>query len=468
MNKLTKIVATIGPASSTEETLSYMVEAGMNVARFNTKHADPKWHDEHIKRVLQVSEKLDTPVAILVDLQGPEIRVDLPEKKSFEVKKNEEVTFTDQTENPKPKTIFVPEMVIESLSIGDQIMLEDGAAEFVVTAKEPHVLSARAIDACSVNDRKTMNTPGVILNMPSLTARDFAYLDHIDPKNVDFVGLSFVRNKRDVEILRNELDKRNFTAAIISKIENQSAIDHIDEIIEISDAIMVARGDLGVEVPYPQLIHWQKTIIAKCRTAAKPVITATEMLESMIEKPRPTRAEVSDVAHAVYDGTDAVMLSGETTAGKYPVKAVATQATIAEYNEPFANPLFEYPPNFDRESAVSLSAISILENSSIEVDKIICLSETGQTARLLSRFHPKVPIIALTSNHKTLKELVLSYGVVAHRIDLEANKLKTYTDIIDQCREHDLVSIGETILLVYGTTWKKPGLTNSLTIMNVE
>jgi pyruvate kinase len=346
--------------------------------------------------------------------------------------------------------------------------LEDGACDFTVVTKEDDSLTAEANVASQVNDRKTMNTPGTILEMPSLTQRDFAYLDHIDPQLIDFVGLSFVRNKRDIEILQAELDKRNCQAEIIAKIENQSAIDNIDSIIEAADAVMVARGDLGVEVPYQELIHWQKIIIAKCRTAARPVITATEMLQSMIENPRPTRAEVSDVAHAVYDGTDAVMLSGETTTGKYPVKSVATQATIAKFNEPFAKPMFEHLPEFDSGSAISMSAISIHENSSVDISKIICLTETGKTARLISRFHPSIPVIALTSSDETVRKLVLSYGVTSHKVEIPSGTHLNLENITEICRQHQLVESGETILLVYGNDWQTPGFTNSLSLVTVS
>lgn len=466
--KSTKIVATIGPATSEEHVLKEMIEAGMNVARFNTKHADPAWHEEHIRRVLKVATELQKSIAILVDLQGPEIRVDLPQKKSFPVKKGDRVTFTSDTKTTKPKSVIVPQMVIDSLEKMKQIVLEDGACDFTVVSKAGDSLEAIANVDSDVNDRKTMNTPGTILNMPSLTQRDFGYIDHINPSLIDYVGLSFVRNKQDIEILQKELDKRKCKAEIIAKIENQSAIDNIDSIIEVADAVMIARGDLGVEVPFEQLIHWQKTIIAKCRTAAKPVITATEMLQTMIENPRPTRAEVSDVAHAVYDGTDAVMLSGETTTGKYPVKSVATQATIARFNEPHAHPIFEYVPEFDAGSAISMSAISIHENSSVDISKIICLTETGKTARLLSRFHPGVPIVALTSNDQTVRKLALSYGVTSYKIEVKPKNIDTLEEITEICKHNGIVQVGETILVIYGMEWKQPGHTNSLSLVTVS
>lgn len=467
MTKLTKIVATIGPASGSEDTLKDMIQAGMNVARFNTKHADPQWHDEHIRRVLKVAKELNTTVAILLDLQGPEVRIDLPGKKSFTLAKGQEATFTEDTSVKETRTVYIPNLVIQSMNVGDQIMLEDGAAELVVTAKEPNMLRAQAVDTCTINNRKTLNTPGVILDMPSLTTRDFAYLDHIDPKLIDFVGLSFVRNTRDIDILRTELKKRSFKADVISKIENQKAIDNIDSIIEASDAIMIARGDLGVEVPFQQLIYWQKMIIAKCRSVAKPVITATEMLESMIEKPRPTRAEVSDVAHAVYDGTDAVMLSGETTAGKYPVRAVATQASIAAFNEAHTEALFECEPDFDIESAISMSAVFILENSSIVIDKIICLSEHGQTARLVSRFRPHVPIVTLTSNIDVQRKLQLSYAVESYHFTGDTQHIKTQEQIVEIAKQNQLIATGDTVLILHSPTWQA-GLTNTLTICKVE
>lgn len=471
MMKNTKIVATIGPASDTKEILSELVAAGMNVARFNTKHSEPDWHNERLKRVREVAQELQAPIATLLDLQGPEIRINVPGEKGFEVKKGESVTFTSDPASQANKGnefAIVPQDVVDSLSIGDLVLLEDGESEFTVTQKGGNYIEAQAILDCKVNHRKTMNTPGVVLDMPSLTERDYAYLDGISGDLVDYVGLSFVRDANDVAILRKALDDRGFKAGIISKIENQEAVNNIDEIIEVSDAIMVARGDLGVEVPYQELTHWQKLIINKCRDAAIPVITATQMLKSMVSSPRPTRAEVSDVANAIYDGTDAVMLSEETTIGDYPVKAVQTQATIATYNEKFTD--FESPTLAENKASldtlISNAVVGILKSTK-KIDKIICFSETGKTARMFSRFRINTPVYAVTSNEAIRRKMALLFGVTPFVIELKDNDLETESKILAEIKEKGIVETGERIILVHGITWKDSGKTNSLSVHTI-
>ena len=409
--KSTKIVATIGPATQSEETITQLIIAGMNVARFNTKHADPEWHNDKIKKVRKISQELGIPVGILVDLQGPEIRINLPDEKSFSVKQGEQIIFTSDTTKKEEKVAHVPQEVIRCLSEDSLIILDDGLCEFIVTKIDADSLMAEAVGSCEVIHRKTMNTPGTILGMPSITDRDRSYLDKISPELIDFVGLSFVRDVKDIENLKEELIKRNITADIISKIENQAALDNIDEIISESDGIMIARGDLGVEVEYQQLVYWQKEIIRKCLNAAKPVITATQMLKSMVNHPRPTRAEVSDVANAVYDGTDAVMLSEETTIGKYPVQAVKTQAEIVIYNEQKAIHEIQWPTNIDSSLNITSNAANLLFHSEQQIDKIICFTETGRTAKLLSRFRPKQSIYTITNLPSTYTKLTLVFGV---------------------------------------------------------
>lgn len=467
MTKSTKIVATLGPATESEEQIEKLLEAGMNIARFNTKHSEPAWHNEVILKVKAVAERLKKPVGILLDLQGPEVRINLPNEQPFDIKKGEEALFTCDFSATTPRTIYVPENVITSLQVGNEIILEDGACEFKVTQKEPNLFRAEAMIDCTVKHRKTMNTPGVVLEMPSLTERDFQYLDTVKPENVDFVGLSFVRNKEDIEILRKELTYRHYSAHIIAKIENQNAVDNLDEICEVADGVMVARGDLGVEVPFQELTYWQKIIINKCRLLAKPVITATEMLKSMVNNPRPTRAEVSDVAHAIYDGTDAVMLSEETTIGKYAVKSVATQALIAEYNEQHAELKMESICSDDSTISITQAAMDILENSNLPIDKIICLTQTGKTAQLISRFRPHIPIIAVTPDVQTCNRLNLSYGVNPIQMNRSDNETWTEDSFLEQLKSRDITSSGEYILLVRGKFWYKSGLTNTVSVIHV-
>ncbi len=475
MNKSTKIVATIGPATETEEILEQLIRAGMNVARYNTKHGTPEWHQERIARAKKIAKKLGQPLSVLLDLQGPEIRITIPGGKPFEIKEGEEILFTSNENGDKVKSAFIPQIVIETLSIGDRILIDDGLGEFVVSQINGTELKATALGSFTVANRKTLNTPGVTIDLPSLIPTDIVQLDGIVKGNVDYVALSFVRNAQDIAILRKELDTRGLEdCQIVGKIENQSAIDNLDEIIDVSDAIMVARGDLAVEVPFEELSFWQKTIIHKCRELGKPVITATQMLKSMVSNPRPTRAEVSDVANAIYDGSDAVMLSEETTIGEYPVKAVATQAKIAAFNEHHAYPLpiattDSDPSAYITHSAVSLLEISLLDSNNIKIDKIVCLTETGRTARNLARFRPHVPIAALTSSQSTYDKLALVFGIDAHIIELsKKNRLESSEELLKRIVELGIARVGETVLLVHGTFWKKPGLTNTLSILQIE
>lgn len=470
MQKNTKIVATIGPATESEEIMEQLILAGMNVARFNTKHSEPDWHNERIARVKKVAQKLNRHVGVLLDLQGPEIRINLPDEKAFDMKAGESVTFTSDRDKQGTNIVWVPQDVIDSLSTDNLVLLDDGASEFIIVDKDAKSLTAKAIVDCNVKHRKTMNTPGVVLDMPSLTERDYIYLDGVKPELIDFVGLSFVRTERDVEILKTELDKRNIKAQIVAKIENEAALEHLDELIEVSDAVMVARGDLGVEVPYEELIHWQRTIIDKCRLAGKPVITATQMLKSMMENPRPTRAEVSDVAHAIYDGTDAVMLSDETTIGKYPVKAVQVQAKISEYNDIKASrQLASLPQNLTNvTAAITEVAFNLSHNPNIKADKVVCLTETGLTVRLFARFRSELPICAVTSDELVAQSLSVVYGTTSFVLDFPKDTLLDTTQLVEELKKNGVVETGETIILIHGSFWLQAGLTNTVSVLDIK
>ncbi len=473
MSKATKIVATIGPATETETIIEQLIHSGMNVARFNTKHGTAEWHTERINRVRAVADRLKTPVAILLDLQGPEIRITIPGGEGFAVTEGEVVTFTANQNATDPRTPMIPQIVVDALHEGHSILIDDGLGEFLVTKNLGTEIHAASQGSFTVGNRKTLNTPGAIIDMPSLIPQDIVLLDAVHHL-IEYVGLSFVRDAKDIHILRDELKKRSCTAAIIAKIENQSALDHLDEIIAESDAVMVARGDLAVEVPFQELTYWQKQIIQKSREAGRPVITATQMLKSMVEKPRPTRAEVSDVANAVYDGTDAVMLSEETTIGKYPVEAVGTQKIIVEFNEPHAHPAplataDTTPASYITHSAVSLLEISQLKSNNLKIDSIVCLTETGETARLISRFRPHIPVFALTSNAQTYRALSLLYGVTPYVVELpDGDRLESSGKLLEMLRGLNIAAPGENVLLVHGTFWKKPGLTNTLSILQFE
>lgn len=472
--KSTKIVATIGPATETEESIEQLILAGMNVARFNTKHGTPEWHKERLERVRRVAERLQRPVATLLDLQGPEIRLDLPEGiDAFDVIENDTVTFTSDRTLTESHVIFVPQEVIDAEQEGNRILIDDGAGEFFVVAKSAHSLVTEVHEGFAVKKRKTVNTPGVVINMPSLIETDIVQLDNLSDDLIDFIALSFVRNVEDIRILREEMAKRNLHAAVMAKIENQAAIDNLESIIKASDAVMVARGDLGVEVPFEELTRWQKEIILLSRIHAKPVITATQMLKSMVDSPVPTRAEVSDISNAVYDGTDAVMLSEETTIGKYPVKAVKTQARIVAYAEQYATPPDLHVFNFDVSTAVSHAAVLLLESANdpkhaMKIDAVVCLSATGTTARSIARFRRVRHIHVFTNAPATYRKLALVYGVIPHLVGFTDQSLDDIHEVMAKIKELDIVHLGEVALVVHGTTWNEPGLTNSMRILRVE
>lgn len=474
MHKRTKIVATIGPATESEEMLEQLITAGLNVARFNTKHNEASWHIERMERVRTVANRLNKAVAVLVDLQGPEIRTDfLNGAESFEANPDSDVYFTYDQEFAKrdQKAVLVPKPMVEALQVDNVILIDDGKGEFVVTHKDEKTLTARPTESLVVKRRKTLNTPGIVIDLPSLIEKDLQYLDAAHNELVDYVALSFVRDKHDIDILRSELEKRKLTASIVAKIENQSAIDNIDEIIDATDAVMVARGDLGVEVPYQELAHWQKIIIQKSREMGKPVITATQMLQSMVSSPRPSRAEVTDVANAVYDGTDAVMLSDETTIGQYPIKAVEAQTNIAAYTETYATPPEVHPKNDTSTGYVTHGAMALLSaaqnpQNPLRINAIVCLTETGSTAKLLARFRVPFPIYALTPSSQTYQLLSLVYGVEPIMVDFPHKEL-TLQSIQDKIAELKLASSGETVLIVHGTYWRDPGMTNTLNVVQL-
>lgn len=474
MQKKTKIVATIGPASESEEMLESMLRAGMNVARFNTKHNEPDWHLERMRRVKNIGHKLGKPVAVLVDLQGPEVRTELYNgSESFEAHPDEKVLFTCDSELAKrePKSVFVPEQVVQAVQVGSEISIEDGRGEFVVTDKNQTTVFCHVKEPFVIKRRKTLNTPGVVLDQPSLIAKDYVFLDAARNDLVDYVALSFVRNKEDIQQLRSELQKRNLSISIVAKIENQSAIDNLDEIIASSDAIMVARGDLGVEVPYQELAHWQKTIIQKSREHAKPVITATQMLQSMVTAPRPSRAEVTDVSNAVYDGTDAVMLSDETTIGKYPLKVVETQANIVSYTEKLAVPPSITSDDIDATVCITHAAMSLIHAAkahpnTLKINVVVCLTETGATARFLARFREAPPIFALTPSLETYNRLSLVYGVEPIMVDFSSKELHN-EELVHKIKELGIAQSGETVLIVHGTYWRDPGMTDTLNVIQL-
>ena len=465
----TKIVATIGPASDSPELITEMIRSGVNVFRFNTKHADVKWHKERIKLVRSISKKLKSPVGVMIDLQGPEIRIETPYKRPLAIKKDEEVIFAPEFIKGKKVVKLKEREVYAAVNEGDVILIDDGYNEFVVTERGIDFITTRALDDYVIGHRKSLNIPGAFIDMPSLTERDFEYLDLAKEEPVDFVALSFVRSREDVLVLKHQLQARKIRAGIISKVEGAHAIENIDEIIEITDAVMVARGDLGVEIPIEQITYWQKKIINKCRTAAKPVITATEMLQSMIEHSRPTRAEVSDVANAVFDGTDAVMLSGESASGKHPVKAVSMMDRICEFNEDKSFvPTLPEEKVANQTKVVTRAVMDIVSmGKDFKIDVAVVFTETGRTARDLARFRPHIPVYAVTEKPHTFSQLTLVYGVRPHLMKLPEGEILEIDSVIDLLKKDEIIEEGNRVVFVHGDHWKIPGLTNTITIKEI-
>lgn len=466
--KKTKIVATIGPASDTTELIGALIWAGVNVFRFNMKHNEYEWHEERIVRVRQVAKQMNAVVGVLIDLQGPEIRIETRDKQTLHLAKDETIVFGNSFDDSEVRIKLSHDNILASLDVGDSILIDDGFIELPVVKKDGNKIVAKALEATVIKDHKGLNLPSKEIDLPSLTPGDMDKLDLAAKQHADFVALSFCRTKHDVDILRGEMVKRNLTAKIVAKIENQQALNNIDALVECSDAIMVARGDLGVEVPMEQLAFWQTEMINKCRVAGKPVIVATQMLQSMVDNPRPTRAEVTDVANAVLQGTDAIMLSGETASGKYPVKTVETMAQIARYNEQKAKvPELGRTPTTLTQLIAKGAFETLRETGQMAIDAILVFTQTGKTAEVFSSFRPTAPIVAVTDQADSIGKLTLSYGVTPVYEEFPTGKFLTPDDILERLVAKDVFKKDETILIVHGQHWKTPGLTNSLSVLKV-
>ena len=411
----TKIICTIGPASATEEVLTEMCHAGMNVARLNFSHGTHPEHKEKIELVKRVREKLNLPIAIMLDTKGPEYRIGTFKNGKVEIADGATFVFTtEDVEGDETRVSVSHKGLVHDLSVGDRVLVNNGLVVFEVVSLEGTEVVCRTITGGVLSNRKSMSFPNKVMSGPYLSEQDKADILFGIENDVDFVAASFVSTKEDALSLRKFLDDNGGQyIEIIAKIENRAGVDNIDGICEVCEGIMIARGDLGVEIPFVEVPSVQKLLIAKCRLLGKRVITATEMLESMIQNHRPTRAEISDVANAVYDGSSAVMLSGESAAGKYPVLAVKNMAEICEFTEQhirygrrFRNFEFTIRNNLD---AISHATCTM----AIDVDAkamVVC-SVSGTTARMVSRFRSPVDIIGMTTIEKVWRKLSLSWGV---------------------------------------------------------
>ncbi|MEX0672624.1 MAG: pyruvate kinase [Candidatus Paceibacterota bacterium] len=468
--KKTKIVATIGPVSQDEKTLEKLAKAGMNVVRLNFSHGDFEEHQGKVDAARAVEKTIGRPIAILQDLSGPKIRIGDFYKEKVVLKKGSEFTLTTQKiVGDETKAHVNYKLLPKELAKGDQVLLDDGKKRLTVVRTTKTDVVCKVVVGGETKGRRGVNLPGANISIDALTPKDKKDLEFGITNDVDFIALSFVRRPKDVTKLRTILKKRGSDAMIISKIETQEAITNIDEIIELSDGIMVARGDLAIEVPAEKVPELQKEIIAKCNRLGKPVITATQMLESMIHSPVPTRAEVSDVANAIFDGTDAVMLSEETTLGEYPVEAVETMARVAQEVE--SNYKERYALNGGVEISTTDAVTTSVVETSHDIDATLIVAATlkGFSARMLSRHKPLPLILSLTPNKKTWHQLQLSFGV----FPVLTKELTSVEDVFDAVRvqapKFKLAKKGDKVVVVAGVPFssKSPMETNMMLVETV-
>ncbi len=462
----TKIVCTIGPACNNIPTLTEMVKAGMNVARLNFSHGTHEDHQKNINMLKSVREMLDKPLGIMLDTKGPEYRIGTFENGKEIICEGDTFTFTTRDIIGTNKIVSVSyKKLNEELEIGDTILVNNGLLRFVIEKIEGTEIVCKIVSGGEISNRKSMAFPGKVMNQVFLSEQDKKDLLFGIENDVDFVACSFVSRVQDVIDVKNFLKENGSTnISIIAKIENQSGVDNIEQICAECDGIMIGRGDMGVEIPFEELPAIQKRIITKCRMLGKRVITATEMLESMTTNPRPTRAEISDVANAVFDGTSAIMLSGETAAGKYPVLTVQTMSKIAEQAEKSVDykKIF-YTTEFKIKNAMDAISHSVC-GMAIDIDAkaIVVCSMSGTTARMVSRFRSPVDIIGLTVNEKTWHQLSLSWGVKPVMCEVYPQIEVLFYTAKKFAKDHLGLQKGDNIVITGGSQTGASGNTNTI------
>ncbi|WP_252314612.1 pyruvate kinase [Sinobaca sp. H24] len=465
----TKIVCTIGPASEDPVILEKLMTAGMNVARLNFSHGDFAEHQARIDNIREVSARLEKNVAILLDTKGPEVRTHTMAGGAINLVKGQDlIVSAEEVEGTTEKISVTYDGLSDDLEPGKKILLDDGLIELEVLEIQGKNLLTRVLNNGELKNKKGVNLPNVSVNLPGITEKDAADIEFGIEQGVDFIAASFVRRASDVLEIRELLEKHGAEdIQIIPKIENQEGIDNIDSILEVSDGLMVARGDLGVEIPPEDVPLAQKELIKKCNTLAKPVITATQMLDSMQRNPRPTRAEASDVANAIFDGTDAIMLSGETAAGDYPVESVQTMSNIARKTET----ALKYKTILSqrtKESRVSItnSISQAVSHTAFNLNAAAILSatESGNTARIVSKYRPESPIIAVSSNPGVVRKLALVWGVKA----IHGAAAKTTDEMLDITVTESLksgrVEHGDLVVITAGVPVGESGTTNIMKV----
>lgn len=465
----TKIVCTIGPASESVEKLVQLINAGMNVARLNFSHGSHEEHAGRIKSIREASEITGKTVAILLDTKGPEIRTLDFEGGQAELKTGNEVIITTEPVMGTAEKFAVSyEGLIDDVHVGSRILIDDGLIGLEVIGIEGKDIRTKVLNSGLVKNKKGVNVPNVRVNLPGITEKDVSDIEFGIEQGIDFIAASFVRKASDVLEIRELLGKHKADyIQIITKIENQEGIDNIDEILEVSDGLMVARGDMGVEIPPEDVPLVQKSLIKKCNILGKPVITATQMLDSMQRNPRPTRAEASDVANAILDGTDAIMLSGETAAGTYPVESVSMMNSIAlriekslQYDELFKKRQRENKGTITDAIGQSVAATAL----NLQVAAIIAPTESGHTAKMISKYRPKAPILAITSDIRICRRLTLVWGVLTQYRERANTTDEMLQHAMEASQEAKFVSNGDTVIITAGLPVGETGMTNMMKI----
>ncbi|MCL2095917.1 MAG: pyruvate kinase [Oscillospiraceae bacterium] len=466
----TKIVCTIGPACWSEEMLKKMMLGGMNVARFNFSHGTQPDHKEKIDRVKKIRKKLGIPVAVLLDTRGPEIRTGKLENGSAELTEGRQIVLTtEETEGNAGRVSVTYRNLPRNLKKGNTLMVDDGKIELAVREIGETDILCDIVNGGILKDSKSVNTPGITIDMPYIDEKDKSDILFGAENDVDYIALSFVRTPQDIKDVRRLLNSHGYyNIELLAKIENTEGVKNITDIINVSDGIMIARGDMAVEIPFEELPHLQKTIITSCYSAGKKVITATEMLDSMIRHPRPTRAEITDVANAIYDGTSAIMLSGETAIGAYPLRSLETMSKIAEKTE--ANIDYKtYGENIGSLKRLEINISNAISDATcraaydLNAAAIVAVTLRGSSARMISRFRPGAPIIAVTPDEKSYMKLALAWGVTPIMNEYVENENDLFNDVASRILETGLVKEGDVIVMT-GSTQRSSGSTNTLQV----
>ncbi len=468
----TKIICTIGPASDSVECLKELMLAGMNVARFNFSHGTHEEQKRKYDRVVQAREELGLPVATLLDTKGPEIRLRDFENGRVELQAGQKfVLTTEEILGTSERATVSYKNLKNDITVGTTILIDDGLIEMKVVEIAGEEIVCRVINGGVISNHKGINVPGAVLSMPYISEADRADVIFGIEMGCEFIAASFARCREDILELRRILEEKHSDAKIIAKIENMQGIQNLEEILNVSDGIMVARGDMGVEIPLEEVPIWQKKMIKLANSKGKHVITATQMLESMIKNPRPTRAEATDIANAIYDGTTAIMLSGESAAGKYPVEAVKTMARIAESAEKDIDYCSRMKRNNygEREDITNAIAHATCATAmDLNAAAIITVTLSGFTAGAISRFKPKCPIIGCAISARVSRQLNLLWGVSPLSIREEEDTEELFADAVEEAKKAGYVKKGDVVVITAGVPLKVAGATNMIRVVEVE